>query len=421
MTISALSGPVVTFGQSTYPGQEYNPDLGPSLFYAGVAILDPRQPFTYTPGQDFGQPVAGFLGTDSPTTIFATPATITATAIAAAAAVTANTAMTLVSSSSATTGVATGLAIVNSNTGASVAGVLALDAYTSVSGYICNGTSGTAGNLLFVTTNGNLPITIGMVLNSSNSGFTSCVVTGYGPATGTTAAGKSFTGVYTVSGAAQAQGTSGSPITITGTQGVTTLNGNSVSNCRTPFGQSNSVQLWNPQALVARAVSITPTSGAPTASITFAVSGYDIYGYPMTENILLTTGSTQSTAVPGLKAFKYIASILPSVTDTVTYSVGTTNVIGLPFRSDTFADVLINYSASLNPVQITSATGYTAAVLTPATGTGAGTGVQTTGDVRGTYTLQTTAATAANRLVIKQAPLLYNTGSSAGLFGNTQA
>jgi hypothetical protein len=143
---------------------------------------------------------------------------------------------------------------------------------------------------------------------------------------------------------------------------------------------------------------------------TFTIAGYDIYGFPMTEVISTAIGST---AVSGLKAWKYIASITPSATDgTGTYSVGTTDTYGLPLRSDNFGDIFISYSASLNPTPITSATGYTPAVTTPST--------TTTGDVRGTYTLQTAASSGANRLVVTQSPQVYNIGSVTGLFGVPQ-
>jgi hypothetical protein len=281
-----------------------------------------------------------------------------------------------------------------------------------VTGYISNGTSGTAGNILIVSTASAAPLTIGMVISGTGIG-SNVVITGYGPTVTATngGAGAGLTGSYTVSGAPVAAGTSGSPITITALLGNSTLN--AIAAERTPFGSAGTVQLWNPMALTARAVSITPTSGTPTANINFTVSGYDIYGYPMTEVIALTTGSTQSTAVSGKKAFKFVASVTPSVTDTVTYSVGTTDTFGLPIRSDYFGDVLIVYPGSGSTNVVTSVTGYTAAVTTTAT--------STTGDVRGTYTVQTASSTNTNRLIIRQSPALYNIGSATGLFGVTQA
>jgi hypothetical protein len=176
-----------------------------------------------------------------------------------------------------------------------------------------------------------------------------------------------------------------------------------------PFGQSNSIYLWNPQALVSRAVSIVPVSGTSTAQVIFTVSGYDIYGVPMTETITVPTSTTTSTTTNGKKAFKYIASVTPNVTNAITYSVGTTDIYGLPLRSDFFSDVSINY----NSAAITANTGFVAAVTTsPAT--------SSTGDVRGTYALQS-AADGSKRLSIRQFILPANMGSFAGLFGVTQA
>jgi len=417
MTTSAFAGPLVSFGQSPYSALEYNAEAGPSMFYNGSGILDPRLGFTYVPGQDFGQPICGFLGVNDIVSLNFSLVANSATSVAASALVAAATPMTLVSSSSASTGVATGVTIARSDTNALVTGLLALDAYTSVSGYISNGTSGTAGNLLIVpSAQSTAQLTIGQVISGTGIA-TGTTITGFGPATGTTAAGTGFAGVYTVSGSPVAAGTSGSPITITATNGSSAISG--VFASRQPFGSAGSVQLWNPQALCSRALIITPST-TTTAQVVFAVSGYDIYGYPMTENIIVPTSS--SSAVTGLKAFKYIASITPSGSGgAVSYSVGTSNTIGLPFRSDNFGDTIVYYAAaSLTvPLLVTSATGYTPAVTTPATGTTIST--QTTGDVRGTYVLQTAPTSGSARLVVRQSPLLYNVPTSTGLFGVTQA
>ena len=83
MSITANSGPYISFGQSPY-GNDYNPDLGPSLFWGGVGRLDPRTNFTYLPGQASGSLTAGFATSDTMTINFAPYAKGTA-AIAAAA------------------------------------------------------------------------------------------------------------------------------------------------------------------------------------------------------------------------------------------------------------------------------------------------------------------------------------------------
>ena len=406
MSISAFSGPVISFGQQTVGSlTDYNPELAPSLFWGGAGILDPRNIFSYTPGQNFGSPTCGFLGSTSITTYDYNPTVAAAAAISAAAAAVANTAVTLVSSNSSTTGVAVSQAITNSSTGSAVTGLLALDACTSVSGYISNGTSGTAGNILIVSTASAALLSAGMII--SGTGVTSGTqILGPGPslnvANGNPGAG--FTGTYYVSGADQAAGTSGSPITITATISNSTNDG--VANSRFGFGQSDTIQLWNPQALSARNVTITPASAG--SAVNWTVRGYDIYGYPMSEVIAT---AADSTLVAGKKAFKYIASVTPSATSTGTHSVGTGSVFGFALRSDTFGDVLINYAASTqNPTLITANTNYVASVQTYAT--------TTTGDVRGTYT---STAAVGNRFVFRQSPQLYNVGSTIGLFGVTQA
>jgi hypothetical protein len=127
---------------------------------------------------------------------------------------------------------------------------------------------------------------------------------------------------------------------------------------------------------------------------------------PMSEVI---AAPASATTVNGKKAFKYIASVTPAFTDAHNYSIDTTDIIGLPLRSDFFGDTAINYNAT----GITASTGYVAAVTTsPAT--------TTTGDVRGTYALQS-AADGSKRLMIRQFVLAANMGSISGLFGVTQA
>jgi hypothetical protein len=171
-----------------------------------------------------------------------------------------------------------------------------------------------------------------------------------------------------------------------------------------PFGSPSTIYLWNPQAIIARAVNVTGSSSATGGNIT--INGYDIYGVPMSEVI---AAPASATTVNGKKAFKYISSVVPAFTDAHNYSVGTTDIYGFPIRSDNFGDVAINYNAAA----ITANTGYTAAVTTsPAT--------TTTGDVRGTYALQS-AADASKRLVVRQFVTPANMGSITGLFGVTQA
>ena len=375
MSITANSGPYVSFGQSPY-GLDYNPDLGPSLFWGGVARLDPRTNFTYLPGQASASLTAGFATSDTMTINYAPYAKGTA-AIAAAANVVSGTAMTLVSTNSTTTGVSVSASCTNQNTGQTVTGLLLLDGYASFTGVV-------ALNVLTVSSLTGT-VTVGMTLAGTGVA-TGTLVTAQltGPAGGA--------GTYSVTGNATV-----ASATITGQMTGTPA-------LLQPFGQTPSVFIWNPQALVARAVSVTGSASATGGNITIA--GYDIYGMPMSEVI---AAPASATTVNGKKAFKYIASVTPAFTDAHNYSIDTTDIIGLPLRSDFFGDTAINYNAT----GITASTGYVAAVTTsPAT--------TTTGDVRGTYALQS-AADGSKRLMIRQFVLAANMGSISGLFGVTQA
>ena len=383
MSITAFSGPAIVFGQTPSAfALEYNPDLGPSMFYAGTGILDPRAPYTYIPGQSSTALTCGFLGSGDILTLNYAPFALSTSAIAAAANVVSGTAMTLVSSNSTSTGVSVGQSCTNYNTGVSVTGLLMLDGLASFTGAVASGVL-TASSVTGT-------ITVGMTLS------------GTGVTTGTTITSQltgpsGGAGTYTVAGS-----TTVASATITGlTTGTTAL--------LQPFGiagqtGTTGIAFWNPQCLIGRAVAVTGSASATGGNIT--ISGYDIYGVPMTETI---AAPASATTVNGKKAFKYIVSVVPAFTDAHNYSVGTTDIFGFPLRSEYFGDVAINYNATA----ITANTGYVAAVTTsPATAT--------TGDVRGTYALQS-ASDGSKRLMVRQIPLVSNIGSIAGMFGVTQA
>ena len=377
MSITAFSGPVISYGQAPYA--DYNSEIAPSLFWGGVARLDPRSNFIYVPGQSAGAFTAGF-GTSDCMTLNYAPYALSTSAIAAAANVTSGTAMTLVSTNSTSTGVSVGNTCTNFNTGAAVTGLLMVDGFASFTGVIAN-------SILTVSALTGA-LTVGMTISGTGINTGTTIVNQLtGPAGGA--------GTYTVQGDDTASST------------TITAQATGTSALAQPFGllgQPSSVYLWNPQALIARAVSVTGSASSTGGNIT--ISGYDIYGVPMSEVIAAPAGAT---TVNGKKAFKYISSVVPAFTDAHNYSVGTTDIYGFPMRSDYFGDVAINYASAA----ITANTGYVAAVTTsPAT--------TTTGDVRGTYALQT-AANASNRLIVRQFVIPANMGSISGLFGVTQA
>lgn len=303
MTITAFSGPVVTFNSGVPAGTpaNQNPEAGPSLFGHGSGLLDPRAPYTYYPGQDFGSPTYGFVG-GSYIVVDQAPSAISAVNIAASQSPGAG-AITLVSVSGA--GITVGQSIVNANTGATVTGLLAID-----------------GKMVPVT-----------------------------------------------------------------------------------FGQAATVRAWDPTKAISRNIRLT--SGGNDSGITFTVSGYDIYGYPMTETI---TGANIGVA-SGAKAFKYLSGVTHTGSVAGTLTIGTGDVFGFPLRVDKFfyADM------SWNNGFITANTGFVAAVTTTATAT--------TGDVRGTYAVQT-ASDGTKALQVSIVPSIGNLSAAnlaTGLFGVTQA
>lgn len=159
---------------------------------------------------------------------------------------------------------------------------------------------------------------------------------------------------------ATSQTLSGAPATVTLTAGTgvssTTLrNGASVYALDTP-----------------RCITITG-SATTVAAISYTISGYDEYQQAMTQTI---TGPSSTGSVTTTKAFKYISGITATGNSTSSVAIGTSDTLGLPLKAGAFEYVRLAY----NNIGITSSAGFTAAVTTTATAT--------TGDVRGTYALQ---------------------------------
>lgn len=172
------------------------------------------------------------------------------------------------------------------------------------------------------------------------------------------------------------------------------------------FGSRFVTGFYNRSTCVGRAVSITGV--VSTVGGNFLVSGYDCYGYAMSEVIAAAAGVATTN---GKKAFKVITSVVPQFTDAHNYSIGTADIFGIGIYVADWSDVTVWY----NSVLLTAATGFLAGVATdPAT--------TTTGDVRGTYAVQS-ASDGVKRLVIIARPTLGNlvTNPTTGLFGVAQA
>lgn len=154
----------------------------------------------------------------------------------------------------------------------------------------------------------------------------------------------------------------------------------------------------------ARCISITGVAGG--AGGAFLVSGYDQYGYKMSQ--LLPVGAGAVTA-NSTKAFKAITSVVPQFTDAHNYSVGTADIFGFGMYTNFWESTLIRYNGGL----IVASTGFTAGdTTTPAT---------TTGDVRGTYAVQS-ATDGVKRLSMGATPTItaLAVNPTTGLFGQPQ-
>jgi len=388
MSITAHAGPIVAFQD---PVTNANPELAPSLFIQGSGLLDPRPFFTYNPGQNFGALTAGWLGTNRIITLNAIPQTLSATIIAAAAHTVAATPMTLASTTTA--GRAVSVSIPRSDTGVLVTGLLELDPpIKSVTATVASGSNVMSVTAIAVTTC-HYQLNVGDLIVSGTSIPTGTTIVAFGT-------GGGGLGTYILSNAATAA--------ISG--GTLVFSGNGMPGALIPLGAAGTIQLWNPYALISRGVNIVCNS-ASGAGGTFTVRGFDIYGYPMTE--VITSVPASATTTSGLKAWKYILSVTPNTTDaTYTYSVGTQDIIGFPIRSDNFT-VGIDFDTVImsNNATIAATTGYLAAVPTTATAT--------TGDVRGTFALQT-ASNGTLSVIFQQSPKVGSLTSAAGLFGVTQ-
>jgi hypothetical protein len=146
------------------------------------------------------------------------------------------------------------------------------------------------------------------------------------------------------------------------------------------YGQSGTIAIWNPQAVPGRTISVINSSNANTEL--YYVNGRDQYGFKMTELIAASTTST-GTGI-GLKAFKYITSVIPATNTTISATgvkVGFRDTFGFPFKTDYFAATTLTVSSlPMVPTLMVLSSANAVPASTAATQT------STTPDVRGTFT-----------------------------------
>jgi hypothetical protein len=179
-----------------------------------------------------------------------------------------------------------------------------------------------------------------------------------------------------------------------------------------PFQSDGSTILFDPRQGLSRTLTYVSSSASDTAA-TLTVKGLDVYGIPLTETITLTG----TAAVAGKKAFKAVLSVtVGGATLVGNVSVGTTLTLGLNIRADAFSYLEVFY----NDANVAANTGFTKGDISVATAA--------TGDVRGTYTLQsgpTGGPPTTSRVAIWVNPSQYAWSVSTNLvpqpiFGMTQ-
>lgn len=147
-----------------------------------------------------------------------------------------------------------------------------------------------------------------------------------------------------------------------------------------------SVSVWT--LGVARNITAAATHATSVVAMTIVVTGYDVWGQKMTEDLAIAaTGTTQSAT--GLKAFKHIQSIAITSAgnaESNTLNMGWADVLGLPYKLASKTDLV---RAFFNGTMDDSVT-VVAADATTATAT--------TGDVRGT--VDTNSAANGSEVVV---------------------
>lgn len=193
------------------------------------------------------------------------------------------------------------------------------------------------------------------------------------------------------------------------------------------FGINNTANAWNPTTAVSRTLTIFGSSQG-SSNEAWSIAGRDIYGQKMTELVLgASTGQSSNVGTATKKAYKYIASIVPSTVNgsigSTLVTVGTNDVFGFPLRVDHSMYGLTWAGSPSTSALITVSSAYTFAVTATPT--------STTGDVRGTIATSGVVGSVSNssnwKLVMFAVPSAQNlqgvslgTSYPSGLVGPQQ-
>lgn len=367
-------GPVYAYGDLTKapagllnaaPIIDPNLDAGPSSFYQGDGIIDPRWIFLKDKIQGYTGSAVSIFNQPTVTSASGIPAAVASNNIAAAQGVTTGVPMTL---TAASYGVVLNIPIrtygaypgVFGN-GAIVTAAMALDFGFEV----CSTTAGLA---TINVNNGNnfqpgMPLVIAAVGNAAG---TIPLLT-----TVVSVAGNVVTLLSTNVPLATSTGTPVGTGDVWGPREDFLL---PIPLSAYPAIAGGAGLFFDPRQGIARGVQIVgPTGGAGG---TFTVAGWDVYGQPLSQLMTVAGGAN---TVYSLKAFKYIGSVTPNFTDAGhNYTVGTSDVFGFNYRALLFEPTTTVWNGS----STVNSTGMVVAVATsPAT--------NATGDTRGTLQIST--------------------------------
>ena len=372
MAATITDGPDIVYGDLTKIPQnslvtgsgapDPNPDAGPSMFYQGEALIDPRFLFPKDKVVGFTGVVPGHLAMDIVESTRQIPVALSSTIIAAAQGVTSGTAMTLASAN--VLGVTVNVPIRPLTT--TIPNVLNASAVTIAAIAMDFGFG--FGNV----TSGSTTVPVGNALDFI-PGMPLCIA-GVGNAAGTACL---LTNVLTVNFTANTITIANAPLATNATAAIGTgdvwgpnQNGFPVPQAAYPFLAGGPGLFFDARQGITRGVRVVGSSGATGGN--FLISGWDIFGAPMTQLLTVAAGASTGWTT---KAFKYIGSVVPQFTDAGhNYSVGTSDSFGLNYRCTLYEDLAIFWAAAW----VGATAGYTAAITTqPST--------NLLGDVRGTF------------------------------------
>jgi hypothetical protein len=368
MARSVISGPSLVVGNLN-PTQLQDGDVGPSLFFQGEGLVDPR--LTSTIDAAPGRLVAGFYNSASISILDVVP---TASAAGNLHSFAASTVVPVGGNTTpATLNAATQSIAVSTNLPLDVFPPGPLDSVVSVPATLDFGfttATGTAGaSTLTIPAGAYRFFKKGQAIAIAGAGASSSQPLLTQVASTPASTTLTITGTLGTSITSQPVGTAepdlvGQP-QFASTTGVW------------PIIQAGCVALWDPTQLLARCLRVVSNNAGDTGySVT--VRGWDVYGVPMTETISVSANATAY----GKKAWKYVNTVQLNKsgggTTAGTITVGTGDVFGLGLRSDLFEYLSLYWAGTFQ----TANTGWLAADTTnPA--------LATSGDIRGTIQLGT--------------------------------